>query len=82
MDKCAVCGTKGSDKNKLITHHINFQKDCENGVVKGKPYINKNDEINLVCICEECHDKVHHGNLVIEGKTYTSDGYKLNYHYK
>lgn len=82
MDKCAVCGTKGTDKNKLITHHINFQKDCENGVVKDKPYINKNDEINLVCICEECHDKVHHGNLVIEGKTYTSDGYKLNYHFK
>ena len=82
MDKCAVCGFKGSDKNKLITHHINFQKDCENGVVKDKPYINKNDEINLVCICEECHEKVHHGNLVIEGKTYTSDGYKLNYHFK
>ena len=82
MDKCAVCGTKGSDKNRLITHHINFQKDCKNGVVKGKPYINKNDEINLVCICEECHEKVHHGNLVIEGKTYTSDGMKLNYHFK
>lgn len=82
MDKCAVCGAKSSDKNKLITHHINFQKDCENGVVKDKPYINKNDEINLVCICEECHEKVHHGNLVIEGKTYTSDGYKLNYYYK
>ena len=81
MDKCAVCGTPGTDKNRLITHHINFQKDCENGVVKDKPYINKNDEINLVCICEKCHEKVHHGNLVIEGKTYTSDGYKLNYHY-
>jgi len=81
MDKCAVCGAKGSDKNRLITHHINFQKDCEKGVVKDKPYINKNDEINLVCICEECHEKVHHGNLVIEGKTYTSDGMKLNYHF-
>ena len=45
MDKCAVCGTTGTDKNKLITHHINFQKDCENGVVKDKPYINKNDEV-------------------------------------
>ena len=70
-------------KKDILDNKITyFQKDCKNGVVKGKPYINKNDEINLVCICEECHEKVHHGNLVIEGKTYTSDGMKLNYHFK
>ncbi len=79
LDKCEICGCNNTDKNKLITHHINFQKDCENGVVKDKPYINKNDEINLVCICENCHNKVHHGNLIIEGKIYTSEGYKVLY---
>lgn len=79
--KCEICGCKNSNKNKLITHHINFQKDCVNGVVKNKPYINKNDEINLVCICEECHNKVHHGNLIIKGKTYTNEGYKVLYEY-
>ena len=79
MDKCEICGNK--NKNELITHHINFQKDCENGVVKNKQYIKMNDIINLVCICEKCHNKIHHGNLIIEGKKFTSNGEEIIYHY-
>ena len=79
MDKCEICGNK--NKNELITHHINFQKDCENGVVKNKQYIKMNDIINLVCICEKCHNKIHHGNLIIEGKKFTSNGEEIIYHF-
>jgi len=79
MDKCEICGNK--NKNELITHHINFQKDCENGFVKNKQYIKMNDIINLVCICEKCHNKIHHGNLIIEGKKFTSNGEEIIYHY-
>ena len=66
IDKCEICGNK--NKDELITPHINFQKDYENGVVKNKQYIKMNDIINLVCIFEKCHNKIHHGNLIIEVK--------------
>lgn len=79
MDKCEICGNK--NKEDLITHHINFQKDCENGVVKNKQYIKMNDIINLICICKKCHNKIHHGNLIIDGKKFTSNGEEVIYHF-
>jgi hypothetical protein len=58
----------------LETHHINFQKDCVNNFVKEKPHIQKNQQSNLVVLCNICHDKIHAGKLVIDGIVMTSKG--------
>ena len=81
IDKCQIC-KKEMSTNKLgtglETHHINFQKDCEDGFVKSKKHIKKNDISNLAIICEECHNKTHDGKLRIEGYVETSNGIELN----
>ena len=78
--KCHVCG-KGDDTkghvSPLETHHINFQKDCENGFIVKAPHIKMNHESNLVVLCEECHNRVHKGALKIEGWKNTSRGNTL-----
>ena len=77
--QCQVCGEK--DKvghiSNLETHHINFQKDCENGFVKNKPHIRKNDKSNLVVLCNGCHDKIHSNEIKITGTTMSSSGKKV-----
>lgn len=54
MNKCEICDSK----EKLETHHIIPQ-----AIAPEK----KSVKSNLVCICEECHKKVHSNNLIING---------------
>ena len=69
---CEVCGNEGID-----THHIKFQSSAdENGFVDHR---NKNHYSNLVILCKECHNKVHHDKLKINGYLQTSDGIILDY---
>ncbi|VBB17955.1 DNA mismatch repair ATPase MutS [Yasminevirus sp. GU-2018] len=82
MDCCEMCGKKannvsGLSKKSLETHHINHQKDCEDGFVKEKPHIKKNQLFNLTVLCQECHDKLHNENIELEGIKMTSGGKKL-----
>jgi DNA mismatch repair protein MutS len=73
MDCCEIC--KGKDD--LDTHHIVFQSTADkNGYIGVK---HKNHESNLVVLCKNHHDMVHHGKLVIKGWIETSDGKKLDY---
>ena len=75
-----MCGKKNSNKNPtpLETHHINQQKDCDDdGFVKDKSHIKKNQIFNLMVICQECHDKIHAGKLNVEGIKMTSSGKKI-----
>ena len=77
--QCQICGVKekkGKISN-LETHHINFQKDCENGFIKNKPYIKKDDKSNIVILCNECHDKLHANEFKITGTIMSSKGKKL-----
>jgi DNA mismatch repair protein MutS len=72
VDKCQVCGAKASE-----IHHISQQKEAdENGYIGT---FHKNDRFNLVSLCDTCHDRVHHGNLVIHGYSQTSQGVVLDY---
>jgi len=76
IHECQIChnkDVKGFTSN-LQTHHINFQKDCEDGLVKNKKHIRKNDKANLIVLCVECHEKVHHDEINIEGTVQTSKG--------
>jgi DNA mismatch repair protein MutS len=82
MDRCEMCGkcannTSNLSKKTLESHHINHQKDCENGFVKTKPHIRKNQIFNLAVLCEQCHDKIHKENIELEGIKMTSNGRKL-----
>jgi DNA mismatch repair protein MutS len=72
-DKCQVCGEKAQE-----IHHISEQRFADDdGFINGK--FHKNDKFNLVCLCEKCHDNVHHGNLVINGYKQTTNGVVLEY---
>ncbi len=77
--QCQLCGEKekvGKISN-LETHHINYQKDCENGFVKTKQHIRKNDKSNLVVLCNDCHDDLHADKVKITGTTMSSSGKKI-----
>lgn len=77
--ECQLCkkrNTKGY-VSELETHHINFQKDCENGFVKNKQHIQKDAKSNLIVVCNKCHDKIHNGELSVEGYVMTSKGKQI-----
>ena len=76
--KCEICGRKdlNGEFSPLETHHINYQKDCENGFAKNKQHIQKNSKANLIVICESCHHKIHNNEILIEGYVMTSSGKK------
>lgn len=73
LDCCEYCGSKIN----LNTHHINFQKDCENGFSKNNSSIKKNGINNLIVLCEECHKKLHNGEININNKILTSEGIEI-----
>lgn len=71
--RCNVC----SAETKEI-HHIKEQHTADvYGMIDGK--VHKNQLHNLVQLCEQCHEAVHHGGLVIDGWKQTSDGAELQY---
>lgn len=81
LDRCTICNKINTFKNptSIETHHINHQKDCENGFCKrqDKSHISKNHASNLASICQSCHDDIHRGNINIEGNYMTSKGKQL-----
>ncbi len=83
VTSCAICNyfPNGSNSKELESHHIHFQKNClEDGKTSRKnPTCQKKKMYNLVVLCRKCHEKVHNGELIIEGYTDTSIGPLLNY---
>jgi DNA mismatch repair protein MutS len=68
---CALCTNTVSD-----IHHIAHQKDAnEHGHIK---HFHKNHKYNLVPLCENCHHKVHKGEIEIRGFKMTSNGLELD----
>ena len=68
LDKCYVC----KDNEAVETHHIRFQRDAdENGYIE---HFHKNKKFNLLCVCEECHDKIHNNEIIINEAFLTSEG--------
>ncbi len=76
MFECHLCHSK----NHLESHHINFQKDCDEVKVKDKPHIKRHAKYNLVILCSKCHDKIDRNEIVVNGWIKTSDGIKLDYY--
>ena len=65
--RCEIC----KEPNILQDHHI-----------LGRDVPNYNMPNNRVNICPNCHNKVHHGEIVIEGWKMTSCGRELFWHNK
>jgi DNA mismatch repair protein MutS len=76
MISCHIC----QDTKNLETHHINFQKDCDEVKVIKKPHIKKNKPYNLVVLCSKCHDMIDRDEIVVEGWVKTSKDTILDYH--
>lgn len=64
---CEVCETF----NFLVQHHISGRK------IKGA-----NKQNNLANVCSNCHLKIHKGEIIIEKRILSTEGYKLVWHKK
>lgn len=85
VDTCQICNKKNTTKKNMGTldvHHINFQKNCdEGGWVIGKSHLPMNSKANLIVLCKECHYKVHHDKLTIRGYKDTIDGRVIDFEF-
>ena len=74
--ECEIC----KSKEKLETHHINFQKDFNSNKINNNLlHIQKDANYNLVTLCSSCHDEVDRNKIVITGWNNTSNGKELAY---
>ena len=73
VDECAICGKKSG----LDVHHISSQKyaDCNDTI----DYYHKNHLANLVVLCEQHHQDVHNGLIIVRGWLDTVVGRKLDW---
>jgi DNA mismatch repair protein MutS len=77
VDVCKLCGEKTTE-----IHHIRQQKDAnEMGLIASEAmHFHKNRAFNLMGVCEACHLKIHHGEVIVEGPAQTSRGMELIVH--
>lgn len=61
--KTSICEICGKEKDFIKEHHI--QSKCYGG--EDKPY-------NIAKICNSCHDYVHYGLIIIEGRFTSIEG--------
>jgi hypothetical protein len=64
---CEICGKK----TYLVQHHI-----------RGRKIQNANHPSNLANICSNCHADVHHGDVIIENRVFSTNGFLLLWHHK
>ena len=77
LDTCMVCANRKATE----VHHIHEQRTSDqNGIILTEQ-IHKNAMCNLIPLCNECHNKIHHGNLHIHGYKDTTSGIKLQFEY-
>ena len=65
MKRCEICKRKAY----VDKHHIH-----------SKTYGGINKQSNIAELCKYCHDLVHRGHIVLEGRFMTSEGNVLIYH--
>jgi predicted restriction endonuclease len=67
-NKCEVCGER--NKSVLDAHHVIPKND--------KRSTDKLD--NLICVCSNCHRRIHRGEVILEGRYSTSVGSRWFWH--
>jgi DNA mismatch repair protein MutS len=71
VDTCALCNKKAEE-----VHHIKQQADAGDDGFIGTSH--KNAKYNLLNVCEECHDKIHNGEIQVHGYVQTTSGIELD----
>ena len=56
----------------LEVHHLQHRASAQNHILEDGTHMN--DKRNLVVLCEECHDRIHAGTLVVGNIQLTSNG--------
>lgn len=71
---CEKCGKRPGKE----VHHLQYQKDANsNGlIINSDGIIYKNNEANLLTLCESCHDSIHKKNVKLK-KVKTTKGIEL-----
>lgn len=82
MDSCEICNYSPVNSKRdlpLDCHHISFQCDARGTFcgTKGKDHVKLHAIDNLVSLCKSCHQKVHCGEITINGYSTTTAGKKL-----
>lgn len=67
MENCEICNRPAY----VDKHHIH-----------SKTYGGPNNDSNIARLCKYCHDLVHRGNIILEGRFQTTEGNVLIYHNK
>jgi len=76
VDVCTMC-----KKNKAMeTHHIKEQHTADKNGFIGT--FHKHVPHNLMSVCEECHDHIHHKKVIVDGYKMTSNGPVLQIQHK
>ena len=75
IHNCYVCDKRADD-----VHHIKFQCAADSNNIIDSSIV-KDVKSNLVPLCKTCHNSVHNGNLELMD-IQTSEGIKLDYHFK
>ena len=60
MNLCEICKSVGKE-----VHHLQHQNEAnENGIInKDGKVFHKNNEANLITLCEDCHNEIHKKNV-------------------
>ena len=77
LDTCMVCANRKATE----VHHIHEQHSSDQNGIIITEQIHKNARCNLIPLCNECHNNIHHGNLHIHGYKDTTSGIKLQFEY-
>jgi DNA mismatch repair protein MutS len=77
--KTGLCEVCCKQKVQDIHHIVEQQKADDKQFIDHR---HKNHGSNLVGLCKTCHDKIHHGNLVVKGYKETSAGIVLDFYEK
>lgn len=72
MKQCAICNNPA-----IETHHIKEQKEADE--LGNIGHFHKNHKHNLIPLCSEHHNKIHHGEIILMGFSMTSEGVELQY---
>lgn len=80
VDECVICG-RNANQIQLHTHHIVEQNEYENGKMNVNG-VQMNQMRNLVVLCEDHHEEIHHGKLRVIGWKDTSQGRVLEWYYE
>lgn len=73
MSECKICGRPAEHTHHVLEQHTADERGfVANGVHKHHPS-------NLVPLCEDCHERIHRGDITVTGYKHTSSGVELQY---